>query len=167
VNPTPEYVCVECGRRDFTPHQGRDCRHCGRWHCLGCLPDHEGGCARNPGLQPVRLTIGEWNTPEGRFQQIEAWFLGALRERGIVRSPHALYNRPKPGDAREPTEEELVRRIAEDRRIALDDVWHGINNAFLYARSKGNQVVSFRFCIGFIQARLDQTREAAAGRGPR
>lgn len=36
-----EYECVECRRRDFTPLDGRECRHCEAWHCHGCVLQHE------------------------------------------------------------------------------------------------------------------------------
>lgn len=52
-----------------------------------------------------RDAIGK--TAEERFEEIRRMFLDMLALSGVSRT--YLYSRPKPGDAREPTEEEVVR----------------------------------------------------------
>jgi len=84
-------------------------------------------------LRPDRDAIGK--TAEERFQEIRRHFLDALRDAGISRSE--LYDRPKPGASREPTEEELVRRYAERFAVSVNEICIGIQRAFVLARESG------------------------------
>lgn len=93
---------------------------------------------------------------EARFAGIRAYFLECLKLAGNGRTE--LYYRPKPGDAREPTEEEVVRRWAELEAVAVNDICAGIMRAFAHAAEHGQAVSSFRDCVPHIQARLYETR---------
>lgn len=63
-----------------------------------------------------------------RFEEIRTFFLAWLESSGHSRTE--LYYRPKPGEAREPTEEEIVRKWAGELRVPLHDILVGIQNAF-------------------------------------
>lgn len=98
---------------------------------------------------------------EERFAEIRSFFLAKLEEAGHSR--RELYNRPKPGDAREPTEEEVVRRFAEILLIPVNDICMGIQRAFEFAECHGGVVSSFRYCVPQIQARLREVKDARVG----
>ena len=93
---------------------------------------------------------------EARFAGIRAYFLECLKLSGNGRAE--LYYRPKPGDAREPTEEEVVRRWAENTAVSVSDIVAGIARAFAHAAERGQAVSSFRDCVPHIQDRLNETR---------
>jgi hypothetical protein len=115
-------------------------------------------------LRTSRDAIGK--TAEERFAEIRRHFLGMLREAGISRSE--LYDRPKPGASREPTEEELVRRYAERFAVSVNEICIGIQRAFVLARESGGPgvVTSFRYCVPQIERRIAELREARVGAGP-
>ncbi len=115
-------------------------------------------------LRPDRDAIGK--TAEERFAEIRRHFLELLRDAGISRSE--LYDRPKPGASREPTEEELVRRYAERFTVSVNEIYIGITRAFILARESGGPgvVTSFRYCVPQIERRIAELREARVGAGP-
>lgn len=89
-----------------------------------------------------------------RFAEIRQFFLAKLEESGQSRTE--LYYRPKPGDAREPTEEEIVRRWAARTALSIEWICAGIHNAFVTAGERGAIVTSFRYCVPHIAAIADQ-----------
>ena len=93
---------------------------------------------------------------EARFAAIRAYFLECLKLAGQARTE--LYYRPKPGDAREPTEKEVARRWAQIEAVAVGDICAGIARAFAQAAERGESVASFRDCVPHIQDRLNETR---------
>ncbi len=107
--------------------------------------------------RPLRDATGK--SADERFAAIRAFFLAQLALHGMTRD---LYSRPKPGDSREPTEEELVRRDAEDLNVSVNDICIGIQRAF----DSGAIVRSYRFCRPHIIARVKELRESQAGLGP-
>ncbi|MBZ5702125.1 MAG: hypothetical protein LAN84_09780 [Acidobacteriia bacterium] len=102
-------------------------------------------------MNPERIEI------EARFAGIRAYFLECLQLSGHARTE--LYYRPKPGDAREPTEEEIVRRWAKRWAVPVSDIVAGIARAFAHAAERGQAVSSFRDCVPHIEARLGETHE--------
>jgi hypothetical protein len=96
-----------------------------------------------------------------RFVKIREFFLAYLEGYGNPRKE--LYHRPKPGDAREPTEEEIVRRWAGELRVPLNDILIGIQRAFEGAGERGAVVTSFRYCIPQIVNRQREMRESRVG----
>lgn len=96
-----------------------------------------------------------------RFLEIREDFLARLADSGQSRTE--LYYRPKPGDAREPTEEEVVRHWAEQLGIPVNDILIGIQRAFEVAAEQGRVVSSFRFCVPQIVARLNEMRGSRVG----
>ena len=62
-------------------------------------------------MKRPQLTDAIGKTSEERFREVRAYFFELLSAHG--QSRRELYSRPKPGDSREPTEEEVVRRWAE------------------------------------------------------
>jgi hypothetical protein len=102
---------------------------------------------------------------EERFTRIRDYFFECMRFAGQSRPE--LYHRPKPGEAREPTEEEVVRRWADRLDVELRHVLIGINRAFVAAAERGDIVASFRYCVPQIVKRLSETRETSVGEGPR
>lgn len=111
-----------------------------------------------------KLTDATGKNAEQRFREIREYFLEMLKLAGVSRSD--LYHRPKLGEAREPTEEEVVRRWAENLRVPVNDIFMGIQRAFLAAIDRGQVVTSFRYCAPQIIARLNEVREARAGQWP-
>ena len=97
---------------------------------------------------------------EERFAEIARYFLESLACNGIRRE---LYSRPKPGDAREPTEEEVVRRWAAQVHVSVNDICIGIQRAFMAAADSGKVVTSFRWCVPHIVARCNELRDARVG----
>jgi len=95
------------------------------------------------------VTIGPWDKQgkdaQERFTEIRAHFLECLKFAGVSRTE--LYYRPKPGDAREPTEEEIVRKWAAALEVPLNDILAGITRAFDVAGRRGDVVTSFRYCV--------------------
>ena len=85
---------------------------------------------------------------EERFAEIREFFLDKMRESGQSRAE--LYYRPKLGDAREPTEEEIVRRWAARTDIPASWICLGIQTAFETAAKLGAVVTSFRYCVPHI-----------------
>jgi len=160
----PEYVCVVCRRRDEDPLPVKSCRHCGDPFCTGCLPDHETLCLAR---QQRRVQAAQQDrnglSIARRFELIRGYFLARLAASGVTRE---LYNRPKLGDAREPTEEELVRRFAEYTHIPLQDIEDGIERAFAVAGERGGAVTSFRYCQPQILIVVSLRAEARVGQGP-
>lgn len=100
-------------------------------------------------------------TVNERFLEVREYFLDSLKLSGMPERD--LYTQPKPGDAREPTEEELVRRWAAQVAVPVNDICIGIQRAFQTAAAEGGVVRSFRFCIAHIVARVREKREARAG----
>lgn len=98
-------------------------------------------------------------TVDERFELIRRYFLELSAEQGVTRD---LYYRPKPGDSREPTEAELVRRDAENLSLSVNDIAIAIQRAF----DTGAIVYSYRFCRPHIIARIKELRESQAGLGP-
>jgi hypothetical protein len=90
----------------------------------------------------------EGKNAEARFTEIRAHFLECLKFGGIDRKE--LYYRPKPGDAREPTEEEVVRKWAAGLNVPVNDILAGITRAFEMAGRRGDVVTSFRYCVPHI-----------------
>ncbi len=82
---------------------------------------------------------------EQRFAEIRAHFLACLKLSGVSRTE--LYCRPKPGDSREPTEEEVVRQWATELSVPVNDILIGISRAFDRACERGDVVTSFRYCV--------------------
>ena len=92
-----------------------------------------------------------------RFAEIRAYFLECYRLQGDARTE--LHYRAKPGDAREPTEEEIVRRWAGLVAISVADIQIGMQRAFMEYAGKGWRVPSFRECVPQIQERMAEKRE--------
>lgn len=82
---------------------------------------------------------------EQRFMEIRAHFLACLKLSGVSRAE--LYYRPKAGDMREPTEEEVVRKWAATLAVPVNDILIGISRAFDKACERGDVVTSFRYCV--------------------
>lgn len=101
------------------------------------------------------------NTATERFAAIRAYFLQCLECAGHARQE--LYYRPKPGDAREPTEEEVVRRWANWLEVPLNDVLVGIQRGFMAAAERGQIVTSFRYCMPHIHSRLEEMKGSRVG----
>jgi hypothetical protein len=85
---------------------------------------------------------------EERFTEIRAFFLAQVKESGQSRAE--LYWRPRLGDAREPTEEEIVRRWAGRLDIPTSWICLGIQTAFETAAKLNAVVTSFRYCVPHI-----------------
>ncbi|HLZ92950.1 MAG TPA: hypothetical protein VKQ28_14650 [Candidatus Acidoferrum sp.] len=100
-------------------------------------------------------------TAQERFAEIRKFFLAWLEDSGHARTE--LYYRPKPGDSREPTEEEIVRRWAADLRIPLNDILIGVQRAFEGAAERGAVVTSFRYCVPQIVSRIQEMRGSRVG----
>ncbi len=98
---------------------------------------------------------------EQRFAEIRGYFLACMEAAGHARTE--LYYRPKPGDAREPTEEELVRRWAGTFAVPVNDILIGIARAFKLAAERGQVVTSFRYCVPHILNRFAEMRESRVG----
>ncbi len=113
-------------------------------------------------MRPGFDAIGK--TAEDHFEEIRRYFLECLKLSGLSRSE--LYYRPKPGDAREPTEFEQVRKWAQVLEVSVNDICTGICRAFDGAAARGHNVTSFRYCEPQIQARLTEMRESRVGLGP-
>jgi hypothetical protein len=96
-----------------------------------------------------------------RFAAIRDFFLESLKAYGNPRTE--LYYRPKPGDAREPTEEEIVRHWAAELRVRLNDILIGIERAFTLASERGAVVTSFRYCVPHIVNRQVEMRDSRVG----
>jgi len=96
-----------------------------------------------------------------RFEEIRTFFLSWLEGSGHARTE--LYYRPKPGDAREPTEEEVVRKWAGDMRVRLNDILIGIQRGFEAGAEARKPVTSFRWCVPHIVGRLNEVRESRVG----
>lgn len=107
-----------------------------------------------------KLTDAIGKTPDERFAEIRRYFLDSLELAG--QSRRELYYRPKPGDAREPTEEEVVRRWANMVQVPVNDIFIGIQRAFATAPEQGH-IVNFRYCVPHIMARVEEKRDARAG----
>ncbi len=101
---------------------------------------------------------------EQRFAEIREYFLACMEDAGHARKE--LYHRPKPGDAREPTEEELVRRWAGTLAVPVNDILIGIERAFVMAANRGQVVTSFRYCVPHILNRFAEMREMRVGEPP-
>jgi hypothetical protein len=106
-----------------------------------------------------RDAIGK--TPQERFEEIRSFFLEMLAEHGNSRKE--LYYRPKLGDSREPTEEEVVRKWAAQVGVRVNDIVIGIQRAFSHAADHGQVVTSFRYCVPHVVARLNEMRGARVG----
>jgi len=100
-------------------------------------------------------------TAAERFAAIREYFLACLNFCGHSRTE--LYHRPKPGDLREPTEEELVRRWAETISVPLNDILIGIKRAFEEAPDRGHVVTSFRYCVPHIVKRAHEMKYSRVG----
>jgi hypothetical protein len=100
---------------------------------------------------------------EQRFVEIRKYFLDCLRFSGQGRQE--LYYRPKPGDAREPTEEELVQRWAQRLAVPVNEICIGIQRAFAAAAAARGAVLNFRECTAHIEKRTAELRDARAGEG--
>lgn len=103
---------------------------------------------------------------EQRFREIRRYFFELLAVAGNTRTE--LYWRPKAGDVREPTEEELVRRWADELRVSVNDIQIGMARGFLTAGEQRppHVVRSFRYLQPHIVARIAELREARAGMQP-
>ncbi len=101
-------------------------------------------------------------TTEERFTEIRAHFLECLKLGGISRTD--LYYRPKQGDAREPTEQEVVWKWADTHAVPVNDILVGITRAFEFASGRGDVVTSFRYCVPHIVNRVQETANARAAR---
>jgi hypothetical protein len=93
-----------------------------------------------------------------RFVEIRRYFLDCLMVSG--RGRKELYFQGKQGDAREPTEEELVRRWAYRFDVPVNDICIGIQRAFAAAA-----VMNFRECADKIGSRVDEIRSSRAKEG--
>jgi hypothetical protein len=100
---------------------------------------------------------------EQRFVELRKYFLDCLVIGGQGRKE--LYFRPKPGEAREPTEEELVRKWAQTLAVPVNEICIGIQRAFALKAEMGQAVVNFRECVPQIQRRMSELREARAKEG--
>jgi len=101
---------------------------------------------------------------EERFAEIREFFLDKMRESGQSRTE--LYYRPKLGDAREPTEEEIVRRWAARTDIPASWICLGIQTAFETAAKLNTVVTSFRYCVPHIQNAANAATEWAWRKPP-
>ena len=110
-----------------------------------------------------RASDATGKTAEQRFAEIRKYFLEMLAFSGSSRAE--LYSRPKPGEAREPTEEEIVRRWAQAIHVSVNDICIGIQRAFMGAADRGQVVTSFRYCVPHIVARCNELRESRSGMG--
>jgi hypothetical protein len=111
-------------------------------------------CERTMRLLPANPPMSR--EIEERFTELREYFLLCLKVCGQPRAD--LYFRAKPGDAREPAEEELVRRWAGFVNVPLAQIEIGIQRAFMAAAGKGEKIASFRDCLPHIQARADESR---------
>jgi len=109
----------------------------------------------------TELRDATWKSPQQRFEEISKFFLEMLAEHGNSRAE--LYYRPKPGEAREPTEEEVVRSWSNTVNVSVNDICIGIQRAFAAAAGRGHVVTSFRYCVPQIHTRLAELRDARAG----
>ena len=100
-------------------------------------------------------------SPAERFLEIRREFLSLMAAHGHTRAE--LYSRTKPGEAREPTEEDLIRRWAEALSVSVNDIAIGIQRGFMAAAAQGKVVSSFRWCQPHIVARMSELRESQAG----
>jgi len=98
---------------------------------------------------------------EERFAAIREYFLASMKMAGHGRTE--LYYRPKAGDAREPTEEELVRRWAGAVAVSVEAIEAGVQRGFEKAAELGQVVTSFRYCVPHI---VNCATEAAPRRVP-
>lgn len=105
----------------------------------------------------------EGKNEQERFVKIREFFLASLEAYGNPRKE--LYHKPKPGDAREPTEEEVVRRWAGELRVPLNDILVGIQRAFQSAAERGAVVTSFRYCVPQVMNRQIEMKESRVGSG--
>lgn len=96
-----------------------------------------------------------------RFEEIRTFFLAWLEGSGHARTE--LYYRPKPGEAREPTEEEIVKKWAAELRVPLNDILIGIQRAFEGAAAAQKVVTSFRWCVPQIVNRQVEMKESRVG----
>jgi len=158
-----DYTCLQCRRRstEEQPLEGRDCRHCGRWHCLGCLPDHEGTCDR------ATAPSGEVQSPhhpvtrspdsvdrqgfdvERRCTLITGYY---LEETHLSRAGHWDLKK--------------IREWAEELWLPLDVIHRGMRYAVDRATSRGDAIYAFGYLEPHIIAAARQYREASAGLGP-
>ena len=99
-----------------------------------------------------------------RFAMLRAYFFELLQLYGIRRK--FLYAQPKPGDAREPTEEELVRKWAAHLEVPVNTIMQGMVAGFNVAAERGLVVTSFRYLEPQILARVNATAESRVGQGP-
>lgn len=102
--------------------------------------------------------------PEERFLELRAFFLEQMKLSGQSRTE--LYYRPKLGDAREPTEEEVVRRWADRLDIPTSWICLGIQTAFETAAKLGAVVTSFRYCVPHITNAASAATESAQRKAP-
>jgi hypothetical protein len=117
----------------------------------------------SPGNLRARVdAIGK--SQEERFREIREYFMECLSLWGGGR--RELYNRPRLGDAREPTEEDLVRRWAGTLTVSVNDICIGIQRGFAAAADRKCAVTSFRYLNPHIVARCAELRESQAGIGP-
>lgn len=96
-----------------------------------------------------------------RYFEIVRCFFELLNASGVSRT--VLYSRPKPGDAREPTEQEVVQRWAETLGVSVNDISIGIQRAFAKAAERGDVVTSFRYCVPHIVARCQELQKGRSG----
>lgn len=106
-----------------------------------------------------RDAIGK--TADERFAEIRRYFLEMLALHGSARME--LYYRPKPGDSREPTEEDVVRHWAQQLGVPVNDICIGMHRAFAAALERRQVVTSFRYCVPHIITRLAELKEARVG----
>jgi hypothetical protein len=109
--------------------------------------------------EPPRDAVGK--KPEERFLEIERYFLEMLSVSGVSRA--ALYSRPKPGDAREPTEQQVALRWAHSVNVSVNDICIGIQRAFAAAAERRAVITSFRYCVPHIVARCNELRDSRVG----
>ncbi len=104
---------------------------------------------------------------EQRFVELRRYFLDCLAFAGVTRQATGLelYYQPKPGEVREPTEEELVRRWAQTLAVPVNEIYIGIQRAFALKAEMGQTVKNFRECTAEIQRRMSELREARAKEG--
>jgi len=99
-----------------------------------------------------------------RFAALRNYFFELLAAFGGSRK--FLYAQPKPGDAREPTEEELVRKWAEHLEVPVNTIMQGMVAGFNAAAERGLVVTSFRYLEPQILARVNATADTRVGQGP-
>jgi len=95
-----------------------------------------------------------------RFAEIRGFFLERLGQSGQARAE--LYFRAKPGDAREPTEEEVVRKWSEKTWVSVNDIYIGIHRAFEAATKCGQVIATFRNCEPFVAGRVKELSDSRA-----